>query len=451
MSTERRGLLLLFLALTLVRGLIYAAIIPPWQAPDETGHFEYIWLVVNLGRLPAIEDVSPTLEQEILGSLYEWRYGDFTGRPLPGEMPARMSDLPQSVFAQRSRPILLERPSLSYLWSALFLLPFRHQDLVSQLYVTRLSQVFLNICIVWLAYLTFRELVPSRPRLVVLMTAMVVFIPQHTFVNSAVGEGPLAETMACLVLYCWARLLRRGFRAWEAVGIALGTLIGVWTKTTAAFLIPVNVGLALWLFLRKYGRTWTRRQTAYLCVGIAAFGISIWLWSGSPLGARTFRSIGLLFHPSEWTWVDERGITFGKALLQFYDNIWANFGWMAVSVSERWYGAITLLSLAALVGWAASKPRRSIFSWPVGFMGGTALVAWLIAAWAALLAQTEGFYQAQGRYLFPAVIPYAFLLVGGLDRLFPTRLRNYAAASLLLFLVCFDAVCLASYILPFFY
>jgi hypothetical protein len=451
MATVKRNLLLPLLALTLVRGLIYAAVTPPWQAPDETGHFEYVWLVTNTGQLPIDKDTPSAIEQEMLGSLYEWRYGEYIGRPLPERMPARIDDLPQSVFAQRSRPAQYGRFSLSYLWAALFILPLRHQDLVFQLFTARMSSVILNIAAVLLAYLTLRELLPSRPKLVALMTTVVVFLPQHTFVNSAVGDGPLAETMVCLVLYCWARLFRRGFGAWEVAGVALGTVAGILSKATATFLVPVDMAMALWLILYRSQRAWTRRQVMWLGAGFSALGIGTLLGIVSFVGIDIQSTLELIFTPSSWTWVDQRGITLGNALLRSYDSFWANFGWMAVPVSERWYGAIALLSLSALAGWVIGEPNKDLQPWAVGLMGIPALVACTAFVWVALLAQEAGYYQSQGRYLFPAVIPYSFLLVGGLERVVPSRLRSHVAASLLLFLVCFDALCLAGYSLPFFY
>lgn len=443
-----RGWLILFLGLTLVRGAIYAATIPPWQAPDETGRFEYAWLIARLGRVPTREDISATFEQELLASLYEWRYGEFIGRPLPERMPVRRTDLPPQVFVRRS-PVRSGRFSLAYVWQALFLFPFWSQDLAFQLFVARLSSVLLNLSIVWLAYRTFKELVPSQPRLVVLMTAVVVFLPQHTFINSTVGDGPLAEVMACLVLYCWVRLFRGGLGIWKVVGIVIGTLIGMWGKVTAAFLIPVDVGLALWWLWRQRRRTWTWRYALYLCGGIVLLGLCLWVWSRSSLGIRALRALQRLF-TSELEWVDRRGITLGKALLLTYDSFWANFGWMALPVGERWYGAVMTFSLLSIVGWVTKSPQET--RTPFGalvIMISSFLMAVLIFVVEVLFLKS--YYSFQGRYLFPVLVPYTFLFVKGLDRLFLAHHRHHIVVFLLLFLVCFDAWCLAMYIIPYFY
>ena len=105
MSSDKRGWLALLLSLTLIRGLIYLSVTPPWQSPDETGHFEYAWLIAHLGLLPTEDTLSPPFERELLNSLYEWRYGEYIGRTLPGQMPARLNDLPSQIFAQHSRTV----------------------------------------------------------------------------------------------------------------------------------------------------------------------------------------------------------------------------------------------------------------------------------------------------------------------------------------------------------
>src|SRR5207253_6448087 len=43
---------LLLAVLTLLHGLIYIALLPPWQTPDEPTVFEYAALLGQLGRVP---------------------------------------------------------------------------------------------------------------------------------------------------------------------------------------------------------------------------------------------------------------------------------------------------------------------------------------------------------------------------------------------------------------
>ena len=445
---HRRRRLVLLLLLTLVRGLIYASLIPPWQAPDETGHFEYAWSLAHLKRMPTRQDRSDVFEQELLASLYEWHYGEFINRALPEQMPSSLNDLPAWIFAQRDRTLLAGRFSLSYIWQAIFIWPVLRQDLLLQLFLARFSSILINVGIVLLSYLVFTELVPAHRQLACMMTLVVILVPQHTFINSMVGDGPLAELATCWVIYCWVHLFSRGFSVWKAAGIVLGIAVGIWSKATAVFLMPLSAGLGLWWLWPRLRRIWRWQYLAYLGIGAILAGAGIYVWLNSAQGYRMIIFARRLAN-SSLTWIDNQGVTFGEANLLSFDSFWANFGWMSLPVSERWYGSIAMLSIIAIVGLATPRFGRDV---PLKFwaiIGGTLLAAWVSFALTALLSRST--YQIQGRYLLPVIIPYAFVLTLGLKKVFADSWHRYAAGTFLLFLICFDTVCLAAYILPAYY
>jgi hypothetical protein len=154
-----------------------------------------------------------------------------------------------------------------------------------------------------------------------------------------------------------------------------------------------------------------------------------------------------------------RGITFGEALLLSYDSFWAYFGWMAVPVSDRWYGAILLATVGAAVGWGlwsrdrvtGRAGRYGFDVWAVIMMVGVLVLAVAIFVWVALLSRTTGYYQFQGRYLYPVIVPFAFLLVGGWVNITPSRTRGVLVWASLVFLVVFDTWAVTRYIVPHFY
>ena len=63
--------------LALARGLLYVAVIPPWQAPDEPWHFEYARLIADKGRLVTARDLSVPLQQAIIKSMIRFRFEGF--------------------------------------------------------------------------------------------------------------------------------------------------------------------------------------------------------------------------------------------------------------------------------------------------------------------------------------------------------------------------------------
>jgi len=439
----QRYWLVLLLALALVRGLIYLAATPPWQAPDEWGHFEHAWLIAHLGRLPGREDVSPLFERELMASMYEWQYDRFFGGPLPEQMPARLHDL----MRRQPRTVLTGRFSLAYAWTALFILPFKHQDLIAQLYAARFASVALNLGIVGLAWQIFRELLPKEPRLGAAMTAFIVLLPQHTFINASVNEGPLAELCACAALYGWLRLFSRGTDALAIIAIALGTVLGVWAKSTAFFLIPLGIVL-LALFLGRNRRLGRAAWLKLASLALASFSQAALPRLQAPVGSRPIELLHRWWYQTRF---EERSVSLGDTLVSTLDSFWAKFGWMAARAAPIWYFAVYVLLLVAVEGWIWPRTRRcSVPGWGKAALGAALLVA--VATWLAFaLGRTSSGAYAQGRYLFSVAAPVAFFVVGGWARWTPERWQPYFAAAAVTTMAVLDATAFCLTLWPFFY
>jgi hypothetical protein len=106
-----------------------------------------------------------------------------------------------------------------------------------------------------------------------------------------------------------------------------------------------------------------------------------------------------------------------------FHSFWAQFGWMAIPAPSTLYwawGALTLLGLAGLI------LRRHMLRQPPWLL----LVGTIIAAWLAYVGYNFVFLQFQGRYLFPALVPLATLVVAGWTAWLPARLRVTGALLL---------------------
>src|SRR5262245_58355316 len=91
----------LLAALALFHGLLFAWLVPPWQAPDEPTLFEYAALVARLGRVPTTADSDPALEREIADSLVHQHFFEYlTGQP-PARLPRSLDDVREVVFLPR--------------------------------------------------------------------------------------------------------------------------------------------------------------------------------------------------------------------------------------------------------------------------------------------------------------------------------------------------------------
>jgi len=69
LSSPARPLLLLLVTVALLRGLLYLAVVPPWQHYDEPTHFEYVRLIAERGRLPHPGDYDLEMRRAIAVSM----------------------------------------------------------------------------------------------------------------------------------------------------------------------------------------------------------------------------------------------------------------------------------------------------------------------------------------------------------------------------------------------
>ncbi|MDW8064557.1 MAG: hypothetical protein RMK32_02860 [Anaerolineae bacterium] len=435
-SLLEHGWILLLVIVAIGRGLLYVALVPPWQAPDETGHFEHAWLIARLGRIPGPQDANPELEQALVASLYEWRYGYYIGRPLPQWMPDRLKDLPPEIFAARSRT--LGEFSLAYFWIALWLLPLRYEDLLIGLYLARFSSVVLNAAILVVAWKLFHLLLPEQSALARAMTLVLAFHPQHTFINSMVGNGPLAELGALLAIYGWTRILLEGWRG-SALAIALGgTGLGVMAKSTALFLLPL-APVAMLLSLLHTFRQSRVRATLGLIFGSAFLALLV-SWILYMPGASELDMFLGAWRSGNWAANESSTLpSFDQILRVGVESYWFKLGWMNVSAPPWWYLISWIGMLWALEGWLLPRslglrtPGRAI-----ALM--TAAVALAVGGWVSFIATSKGAAYYQGRYLFPIAAPFTFLLVGGWARALPESARAAFPTAVVAIVAAFEAI-----------
>jgi hypothetical protein len=100
-----------------------------------------------------------------------------------------------------------------------------------------------------------------------------------------------------------------------------------------------------------------------------------------------------------------------------FKSFWAQFGWMGILVDQRIYLLLAVLTGMAALGlvlWIAQRLPKlpAEQKWALGLL---ALTFLLILA--GLLQYNLTFIQAQGRYLFPAIVPIAIFFVLGLREL----------------------------------
>lgn len=445
----RRGSfsVLLLLLLTLVRGMLYVSLVPPWQHFDEPGHFEYARFVVVKGRLPQSQaDANPAIRQEILASMIEH---DFE-RYLPAWSPPSLFDprVPISQFAA---------PPLYYVLCAFLLCPIRYQDIVLQLHVLRVFSVLLNVGIVALAYLTARALFPSDLLTQLGVPLFIVFLPAYTDIMSAVNSDVLANFFFSLTVYLAVVIQRQG-NSWPRLALLGGGLVlGLLTKRTMISVLLIPILLLLFASKRRYRLRGVAIVTgSAVCLLIATVGFAVANWNSMPGWITRFvMTSPRAFWDSLLNW--QRAWPVYREEVQILaQGFWGNFGWGAYSL-EGWILAFPfLLSGLALIGvlwsllWkphARTLPLRQRQSLLLLLV--VTFCVWLLTF--LRVHPIELAYIPRARYTYVAIIPMACLFVWGVRQFLRGQRGHLLGPAIVFGYVMLDSVAFFGHMLPAFF
>lgn len=387
----------------LVAGALYAIYTPPWQAPDEPAHFNYIRQVAVDGCCPRIE--MGDWDSDYLARLTTARFA-----------PDQLGRLDSIQYEDHHPPLYYLLASLVYNFSG------------GALIALRLFSVLLGAAVVCLSYAVGRRVVAKQPQVALGAMALVAFTPQHLSMMASVNNDALAEALVALTLLWLIRLLNS-----ESVAIwQLGLIVGMalLTKITIYFLALI-VPLGLWLKWRR-----ETQPPLALLKSLAVFALIAgvaggfwWLRNIAVYGFPDFLALGahdavVADQPRTADFIAQHGFSSYIAQLTSttFKSFWGQFGWMALpldSVFGGWiYRGFALLSLAGSAGavlalrfGAADEDEPSRFPRPEFII----LLTTALAVALQFSYYNLEFQQWQGRYLFPALIPIALTLACGLD------------------------------------
>nr|MBF6614798.1 DUF2142 domain-containing protein [Chloroflexota bacterium] len=261
-----RWSLVFVLAVGLINGLIYMLVIPPWQGPDEHGHFTYAVLLDKYGlsneRVQSLQwqeggrDYNDlvAIKQVIVASMDR---NDWTrrhaGDPAPGAsaFPAGGANL-YADFLWETR-----QPPAYYLLGALAIRAVRAVGIPVDIYsnperalkIMRAVSVLLSLGVTGLAWLAGALLSPRKyPWLRLLLPLTVTLLPMHAFIASMASNDIFAEFCTTALFVALVALVRwpTGWRGASlvALSVALAGLC-VAAKSTAAITAAPMLGLGL--------------------------------------------------------------------------------------------------------------------------------------------------------------------------------------------------------------
>jgi hypothetical protein len=458
--------LLLFIALSTVRGLLYSAVLLPWHAPDEPEHYEYVRLLYEKGRLVSWSDISPAVEQEVIASMDRFNFWE-TGRY------QQQGSTFREIWGPGAHQ--LHQPPLGYLPYLVGLI-IAPGNIALQVYLMRLIAVFLWVIIVAMSFWAAYELWGPESILSLAVPSFVVFLPTFTSLSGTINNDHLAELAISVAFVIWLVSFKRGLSFLRATILIAVSVIAPLAKRTGLLLLPVHLMAAI-LYLRlHHPRIFSRKKIVFalgvalltvgLVIALATVGMT-WLSEYAPDKAEYLAKI-YLFLPSEqfpfslaqsYFSTEAFGLYVHYARFLF-TSFWGQFGLLNIHWPAPLFGIATIITVGALIGLVLLSLRLWKGSYRLRSWQSASL--WLFAFSVAALIAMIYAYQIRGwdmtsmtwpqaRYLFVVIIPIATLFVQGWSELVPQRHRTAWVIALLVLLVLLDTFSITCLIIPYFY
>lgn len=410
----RNRVLLALLALALIKSVLWSVIIPPWRASDEPHHFGYIQHLSREHSFPISGE--SFLYPDLYTSLNRTNFSGIAGAESTSFDPY-----------MREPNLAAGHPPFYYL---LLLPAYRASagaSVETQLYLTRIWGAGIFVLLIAAAWRLMGLVFPAAPWMRIGVPLLLIFHPQLGFISGAILNDGLTATLFTLLMIELVLLVRGDYRWRRAIfaGVILG--LGMLTKSSFVFAWPIVLGVLAVLLIRRSG---SRRRLLWLAMAIAAIGVLVcfWYYLRNYLSYGSFQPIGKGWSYGQDSWL---GLWFEtRFATDLLGNFLGNFNWQSIPLPEqaivlfKGLVAIAALGTAAslVIGWRR-RGWRLAEGWVVALLAAVLLVYLLATAW---FEYKWG--NTQGRYIFPAVVPFWSLFLIGLTGWLPPAWRPRAAA-----------------------
>ena len=283
-SVRPPGPLVALLCATAILALGWIAVVPPFQAPDENGHFAYVQFLAERGELPA-SDGPPTLStalsraalaanslqtQQQLGTKPEWaesahdRYLQRTARE---DASDRRDGGPTPAAVN---------PPLYYLWELPAYSIASGGDLFARATVMRLWTVPFLLITVAATWLLAGVVFGPQTERQLAAAAVPALFPMVGFISGSINPDGLLYALWSVAFLLGARILVGRGQLLDLIGLLVVVGLAIATKAVSLALAPavlLVLGVLLW-------RNRARRTlvTTVVALSVLLFGVAVaWL------------------------------------------------------------------------------------------------------------------------------------------------------------------------------
>ena len=428
----------IILGVTLVKGALWSAAVPIWQAPDEPSHFAVVQFIAENGRLPRPSDDCISLEvrtsmRQSGMELVAFRPGgqqEFaTGLDGPNEALLRAIPM-QDRRTPNSHSTATTVPPLYYIIGAIMYRLVYGGNILTRLFAVRQVSVLLTAFTVWLAYRIARLTFPDQEQMWVTVPVLVSFHPMFTFIASVVNTDVLLVALSSWGTYVLLLVVKSGFTTRRAVALGLVIGLGILTKPQIWFLLPP---LALVAALEFVQRRIVLRRLAFFFILIALVSLVVGGWSlvrNQLLNKNPFYAelrSNMTPQPDatlgEYLWVYEDRLT-----QDLFKSYWGRFGWLDTPLQTEVYHLLRIVVCIAAAGviaytaaWSRRRPSQTDWLLLVQAVYILTFLLGFVVPGFALYRQFGVHQPSQGRYFFAPLVCQMTLMAVGLLTFVPRK------------------------------
>ena len=368
--------------------IAWAAIVPPFQGPDELPHYAYVQRLVEAGDLWPFEDeagreaYSTEAGTAAAGSGIWPVYKNRAGRPAWSAVEEAAWERADGALGDADRAdgtgrtleseagitfdAVYNNPPLYYFLEAAPYWLASGGSTFDRLYLMRLSNLPLRLLEIALVWLIVAELLaPLWAR--ALAAGLVALHPVAGFIGATVNPDNLLRVEWALFLLLAIRLIRAGPSARRLLALALIVGASALTHLRGVPIVPAAlaaVALAFWRHRPERRRTVARASAAgALAVAGGALVIAGLNFSGDRAPPEPFRLfefasyVWQFYLPKLWFMTDMVGIHYtwdGAFVRQFFGL----FGYLETQFPDDVYLWLRVLSVLGLIGLGAALVHR---------------------------------------------------------------------------------------------
>jgi hypothetical protein len=484
-TLHKISIIWVLIAVFILKEVLWVAVIPPREAPDELGHYGYIESLFYENDLPLLGQARFSERVQVAGTESAALCDNTTYRPT-GQV---------NWIAQH--------PPFYYLLLLPVFSVLPHDNVPFSIFILRFVSVLLGAVTLFFAWKTLERINPPDGRggansmVNIAIVGAIAFLPMFSYASAVMNNDNLIAALAAVLVYlltlccddiCGGKKPSRAASARHAffVGLTLGIL--ALTKTTSLPLFAVVFAVFLMRFFTTArftsarGAKWYNSGKAQALLDVLiAFGVPLlfagWWYARNFMVFGTFLpelkdavalnpylltenpSLVMLFPevaPHADTAVSFWDFLFVKGFaVEYFKNIWGAFGRYFVQLSVWQYLPVGLFTLVGLYGCivsafigrakkaaARSRSRMVLLLVLVIYI---AAITWKIYE----ITVDRGFLSAMhGRYFMPALLPFFYFFIKGWEYVLPPRMRSWAFAAMLCLFIANDISALLYVVIP---